>query len=205
MSNEAVSQFVAIISPCFPTPRFEDDGDFKLWLAVLTKAIGHHRPEAIVKAAETIVFTRSRKRDGSFFPEPSECILACDRAARIVEAEKNARDRPLLAVDKAPKEWSPECHRLALDMLGTPMGLEAVRERWHGALYDFMYARQRMPSPAEVTELKAKSKAFREDIAAIERGELKTHPSFDARKLAQLGRSIAKRREDYARTVEGDA
>lgn len=201
MSNEAVSQFVAVISPCFPAPRFEDDGDFKLWLAVLTKAIGHHSPQAIAKAAETIVFTRSRKRDGAFFPEPSECIAACEKAARVLAAEERMAKTPMLAVDKAPKEWSRERHQLALDILGTPLGLEAVRERWHGALYDFYYAHQRMPSPAELVGVKAKARAFLAAIAECEQG---AHGEL-SKPLARLGNSIRARRENYARSIEGDA
>lgn len=196
MSAEAVAKFIGTIAICFPKPRFEDEGDEALWTGVMVSTLGGFSPETLSKAAHSIVTMRTKK-DGAYFPVPAECIAACEKAARVIEAQK----RPMLAVDTRPKEWSRERHQLALDMLSTPLGLEAVRERWHGALYDFMYANARLPSPAELAGVKANARAFLAAIAECEQG---AHGEL-SKPLARLGNSIRARRESYARTIEGDA
>lgn len=201
MSAEGVGKFISIVAVHFPKPRFDDpDVDIELWQASLTRALGGFTDAALARAADRIVRTRTKK-DGAFFPVPAECIAACEEAARVIAAEERMANTPMLAVDKAPKEWSRERHQLALDMLGSPLGLEAVRERWHGALYDFYYAHQRMPSPAELAGVKANARAFLATITECERGEC----GELSKPLARLGNAIRARRENYARSIEGDA
>lgn len=202
MSAEGVGKFISIVAVHFPKPRFDDpDVDVELWQASLTRMLDRFSDAVLARAADRIIRTRDRKKDGAFFPVPSECIAACESTERVLAAEERIAKTPLLAVDKAPKEWSRERHQLALDILGTPLGMEAVRERWHGALYDFFYAHQRMPSPAELVGVKAKARAFLAAIAECEQG---AHGEL-SKPLARLGNSIRARRENYARSIEGDA
>ncbi len=84
--------------------------------------------------------------------------------------------------------------------------MEAVRNRWHGALYDFIYRNARMPtSAAEVDAVKAASAAFFADVEKCERGEISAAPDFDVRRLGQLGRGIINRREKHAKAIEESA
>lgn len=195
MSAAGVGKFIGIVAVHFPKPRFEDtDTDEVIWQASLTRMLGHFDDVVLARAADSIIRTRDRKKDGAFFPVPKDCIEACEHAARIVEHEK----RPKLIVDKEPKVFSPERHRLALDCLGTELGIEAVKARWHGALYDFIYRNARMPKGTEIEAVKSASKAFYAEVKACEQGER----GDLSQPLARLGRSIAQRREDYAKTIE---
>lgn len=195
MSAEGVGKFIGIIAVHFPKPRFEDtDSDEVIWQASLTRLLGHYDDAVLARAADTIIRTRDRKKDGAFFPIPSECISACDRAKRDIEL----LSAPKLTVDRQPSGFSPDRHRLALDLLGSELGIEAVRARWHGALYDFIYRNARMPKGSEVEAVKRASREFFEEIEACEsgkRGEV-------SKPLARLGRKIAQRREDYAKSIE---
>jgi hypothetical protein len=191
---EAVKKFISVVALCFPKPRFEDEGDEALWSALMLKTVGHYSHEVLSRAANTIVSTRDRKKDGAYFPVPSECIAACEKAKRIVECEQH----PMLTVDKAPSGFSPDRHKLAIDLLGTDLGVEAVKGRWHGALYDFIYRNAKMPVGSEIDMVKRKSKEFFDAVRACELGK-----AGDLSKpLAQLGNNIARRREDWAKNHE---
>lgn len=196
MSAEAVGKFVSIIATSFPVKRWENESDEALWLAGMVSDLAHFGPDVLIKAANEIRRTRQPKRDGAFFPAPSECIAACEKAKRALELETIGRT--MLTVDKAPTGFSPARHKLALDLLATELGIEAVKARWHGALYDFIYRNARMPKGTEIDAVKRASKEFFEAVKACERGEMgELSPN-----LARLGRGIAKRREDYAKSVE---
>lgn len=191
MSAEGVDQFISVIAVHFPKPRFEDlDTDEVIWQASLTRMLGHFDDAVLARAADTIIRTRDRKKDGAFFPVPKECIQACERAAEAIELEK----RPLaIAVDKEPPGFSPDRHRLALDLLSSPLGIEAVRGRWHGTLYDFIYRNARMPRGTEIEAVKHDARAFHAAVEACERGEM----GELSKPLARLGRGIAARRDAY--------
>jgi hypothetical protein len=194
MSEQAITKFVAMIAPVFPPPRHDDDDDARIWLAIYAKALAPFSAEVIAKAAETITLTRSRKKDGAFFPEPSECVAACEKAQRVLEAQQ----RPMLTVNRQPSGFSPDRHQLALDLLGTELGIEAVQARWHGALYDFAYRHARLPRGTEIDAVKRVSREFFRDVRACElgeRGEL-------SKPLARLGNAIARRRENWAKAHE---
>lgn len=191
MSAQGVAKFIGIVSVHFPKPRFEDtDTDEVIWQGSLTRMLGHFDDDVLARAADTIIRTRDRKKDGAFFPVPKDCIDACERAAESIRLEKI----PLIAVDKAPSGFSPARHKLALDCLGSPLGIEAVKDRWHGTLYDFIYRNARMPKGTEIDACKREARAFFEEIEACERGER----GEVSGRLARLGRNIAARRDEYA-------
>lgn len=196
MSTDAVAKFIGMIALCFPKPRFEDEGDEALWSGLMVSTLGAYSPAVLTKAAQTIVATRDRKKDGAFFPVPSECIAACEKAKRALELETIGRT--MLTVDKEPSGFNPDRHELALDMLGSDLGLEAVRARWHGALYDFIYRNARMPKGTEIDAVKRASREFFEAVKACERGEM----GDQSASLARLGRNIVARREKYAQSIE---
>jgi hypothetical protein len=194
MSAEAVAKFISVVATSFPAKRWENETDEALWLAGMVSDLAHFSPEVLAKAAHDIRRTRLPKRDGAFFPVPSECIAACEKAKRIVECEQH----PMLTVDKAPSGFSPDRHKLAIDLLGSELGIEAVKGRWHGALYDFIYRNARMPKGSEVDHVKRTSKEFFDAVRACELGK-----AGDLSKpLAQLGNNIARRREDWAKANE---
>lgn len=195
MSAEAVGKFVSIIATAFPAKRWENESDEALWLAGMVSDLSHFGPDVLTKAANDIRRTRHPKKDGAFFPAPSECIAACEKAKRAID---NASSMPLLAGNKEPSGFSPDRHQLAIDLLGTELGMEALKARWHGALYDFIYRNARLPKGTEIDAVKRASKGFFEDVKTCERGGAgELSPG-----LARLGNNIARRREAYAKSVE---
>lgn len=98
------------------------------------------------------------KRDGAFFPAPSECIAACEKAkrARTGDAWPHDADRR-----QAASGFNPDRHKLALDLLGSELGIEALKARWHGALYDFIYRNTRMPKGTEIDAVKRVARVLR--------------------------------------------
>ncbi|WP_072389806.1 hypothetical protein [Hyphomicrobium sp. CS1GBMeth3] len=195
--SDAVGKFISIVALCFPKPRFEDEGDEALWTGLMVRQLGHYAPDVLSRAADTVVRTRSKKKDGAYFPEPSECIAACESAKRVIEAERT----PMLTVNKQPSGFSPERHRLALDLLGSPMGIEAIKGQWHAQLYDFIYRNARMPAGTEIGALKSAAASLVREVEAIERGDINAHPDLNHKKLAELGRHVLGRREKIAAAV----
>lgn len=193
MSTGGVAKFVSIVGVHFP--RYDSgETDEAIWQASLTKLLSRFDDAVLMRAAERIIATRDPKRDGKWFPAPKECIAACEWVRPAVEAAK----RPMLDVDKAPKEYSPERHKLALDCLGTELGIEAVKARWHVALYYFIYRNARMPQGTEIDAVKRASSEFFDAVKACERGDFgPVSPS-----LARLGKSIAQRVDTYVKGSE---
>lgn len=196
MSAEAVGKFVSIIATSFPIKRWENESDEALWLAGMVSDLAHFGPDVLTKAANDIRRTRQPKRDGAFFPSPSECIAACEKAKRSLDLE--TLGRTMLTVNKEPSGFNPDRHKLALGLLGTELGVEAVKARWHGALYDFIYRNARMPNGSEVDAVKRASREFFDAVRACENGQA----GELSVPLARLGNNIAKRREDWAKAHE---
>jgi len=195
--RDPVSNFIDLVGSHFPRPKFPTEDAEAVWMASWVRTLGHYDPAALAKAADIIVRTRDRKKDGAFFPVPKDVIQACE------DAKRNIAMRPLalLAGNKPPSGFSPERHKLALDLMGTDMGRQAFAGQWHGQLYAFCYANARLPSPSEVADLKANARAFDRDLAALERGEIDAGPDLDVKRLAKLGRHVAARREKIAKAI----
>jgi len=190
-----IAAFIATIAMHFPIPKLNDDAQVEGFILSIERMIGHFGPQVLKAAADSILRNRDRKRDGAFFPTPKDCIDACERAKRAIEA----KSAPMLEVAKRPVEWSRERHELALDLLRTPMGELASAEGWHGSLYDFAYSRARLPNPSEVGEVKRIAAEFEAAKKACEEGRV----SWGARDLARLGQNIARRRDRIVAAVTG--
>ncbi len=60
MSAANVAKFIGIIAVHFPKPRFEEDGDERIWQASLTRVLGHFSEEVSARAADNIIRRRTR-------------------------------------------------------------------------------------------------------------------------------------------------
>lgn len=193
---DPVGQFIEVVGLHFPTPKFSDASEKGAWVASWVRLLGHYEPVVLAKAADTIIRTRDRKKDGAFFPTPKEVIQVCEDAKRNLAI----RSMPLLAGSRQPSGFDPSRHRLALDLMRTQIGEDAAKAGWHGQLYAFAYAHARLPSPAEAATLRANAQAFDRDLAVAESGKLE----FQSARLAKLGRHIRQRRDKIKAAIAAE-
>ncbi len=113
----------------------------------------------------------------------------------IADALDAAQDRLFTKrADASPKypEWSAARQAQANRLIRSPMGQQAARDGWIGALWDFARVEQRLPSGAEVARCRRVATEADEAAAAIYR--MTAVPA-----LVKLAQS---REEKHARLVE---
>lgn len=194
MSSTArdVTKMISAIELHFPMAKFVDETTEEAWTASMIKFLTPYDPHVLARAAEHILKTRDPKRDGKWFPVPSEIIAVCDLMQRAIQLESAP---PLLAHGrKDQSEWAGWRAELADDLIKTPLGHEAAKRGWIGALWSFCRRFARLPEAKELGAVKADAKVFDEALDACERGEAGPH----SRTLAELGRSIKARRDAKA-------
>ena len=186
-----VTKLISTIELHFPMSKFADETNEEAWTASMVRFLSPYSPDVLGRAAEHIIKTRDPKRDGKWFPVPSEIIAACDLMRRAIQIEQT----PLLTHGQRDQNldagWRVD---LANDLVKTPLGREAAKKGWIGALWAFCRRAARLPEARELPAVKAEAQVFDEALDACERGE--AGPM--SRKLAELGRSIKDRRSDLA-------
>lgn len=196
MISPHVAKFLAAVGEFFP-PSSRDPEAAERWAIALDRALCHVEPRTLARAAELIVTTRDPKKDGRFFPLPSECIEACKRAGNEIKAAET----PLIAHghrDQSP--WAGWRIDRADELIRTTaMGREAAAGGWTLALHDFIRANQRLPNDLEVGRVRASASETKELVEMCERGE--AGPLSGP--LARLGRTILERGKDMAAYVGG--
>lgn len=193
--SDAVSKFIAVVGLHFPRPKFADDETMETaWMASMRRALEGYDDAVLAAAAERIICTRKPKRDGRFFPVPSECTEACEYVCKL----KEALATPLLAAPPSNRyEWR---YKLADELILTPLGKQAGDEGWLLALHDFIRAHGRLPTqPWEITKCKASANGFDEAYETVLRGE----GGVANAALERLGASMLARREAYREKVLG--
>lgn len=168
MSAEGVLRFVAVVELHFPRPKFNDDERMEAaWLASMQRSLGGYDDDVLSEAAQRILRDRSPKKDGRFFPVPSECEDACKEALKL----KRARETPLLA---SPQNVPYEARaNLAADIMKSPLGVRAHKEGWDVPMFHFCVDHMRAPSGKEIDECKRHSDEFAAERDRCIKGERK--------------------------------
>lgn len=195
-SNNGLLKFIGMVEKFFPAPKFNgDENEEALWLKMMQEMLGGYDEMTLVQAAQTIVRHRDPKKDGTFFPKPSECIAACEA---VIKLQRGA----MLQIE-APKadEWSDDRITLAFDLANGPLGRRAAREGWVNALLRFCRKNMRLPKDGEISACISENAEFQEALRRCREGECGPLSAS----LAVLGESIAARSEENAKRVLGDA
>lgn len=195
MNDRGLIKFIGMIEKFFPAPKFGgDQKEEELWLKMMRDMLSAYDEQTLVQAAQSIVRHRDPKRDGTFFPKPSECIAACEA---VVKLQRGA----MLQIEP-PKadEWSDDRITLAFDLANGPLGRRAAREGWVNALLRFCRKNMRLPKDGEISSCIAENAEFQEALQRCRDGEC---GSLSA-SLATLGESIAARAEENAKRVLGE-
>jgi len=182
-SPAAVKQFIAVVELHFPRPKFDGDEMMEAaWVKSLKTVLAGYSDETVAAGAELILRTRNPKRDGRFFPSPSECTEACDKAA----AYKKAAETPLLA---KPKELTyAERVAVARTVMSHPIGQRAIREGWGESMFHYAMEHGRAPEGDAIMRCKDNARQFRAAYEAC----LKT-PGPLNRALANLAEGMVRK------------
>lgn len=194
MSQIGVAKFIAAVGLHFPRPKFnEDETSETAWMASMVRCLGGYDDEVLEEAAGRIIATRNPKRDGKFFPVPSECTAFCEQACRAL----NMAATPLLEKPKSD-EWSPDRKKLADDLVSGELGKRAVREGWLGMLHVFCRRHARLPtSEHEIAECRREAVAFNRAYEDCKNG----NGGEAGEQLVELGESMMKRRQELVGKV----
>jgi hypothetical protein len=167
MSQIGVARFIAAVALHFPRPKFNDDEGMEgAWMASMNRVLSHYEDDILADAAMRILAKRNPKRDGRFFPTPSECVEFCDEAREV----KRLQETPLIA---APKEMSYDSRcNLARDLMQSPMGQLAKREGWSESMFYFVVDHARVPAGKEIDDCKREAREFER----LRNEGLKDHP-----------------------------
>lgn len=167
MSAEGVLKFIAVVELHFPRPKFNEDETMEgAWVASMTRTLGGYADDVLNEAAQRILRDRSPKRDGRFFPAPSECSEVCVSVAKTLQAQKT----PLLAYAKQDLPYSARCD-LARDLMQSPLGKRARKEGWAESMFYFCVWNGKAPSGHEIDECKSKANEFANVRERCARGE----------------------------------
>ena len=167
MSAEGVKKFIAVVELHFPRPQYDGDETRQTaWVASIAGTIGGYSDEVLNAASHKILRDRVPKRDGRFFPVPSECEEVCKSVAKTLQAEKT----PLLADMRKQMPYGARCD-LARDLMQSPLGKQARREGWGEAMFYFCVQHAKAPIGKEIDECKKTSKAFADEHERCLRGD----------------------------------
>lgn len=213
MSGDPIAKFISVIDLHFPKPRFASEDVEDAWVTSMVKFLAPYDDVVLGRAAEHILKTRDPRKDGKWFPVPSEIIAICDTFKVVCAVEKDGVQVPLLSHgQRDSSEWASWRGERADELIqATEVGRVAAKQGWVGALWSFIrfgglkhdrWGRRttaqpdtpRLPTADEVAALKAEAKVFDEALDRCERGEAGAHSKV----LAELGRQIRARRDEKA-------
>lgn len=193
--TKAVMQFVAVVGLHFPTPHRGDETLEAAWVASMIRNLRGYDPDVLAAAAQDIVDTRTAK-DGKFFPLPSECKAACERAER-----RRAPTHPLLATGyRDPSPYAAWRQENADMLMRTETGQRAIRDGWSGVLRAFIVATGRMPMGEEIDRCRRDAEEFNRIHAACRAG---TAGGPYASQWARLGDAMVRTHEAIAKRLMG--
>lgn len=193
MSRHVVD-FIQELVLHFGEPKFDVGEDDRPkahaeWLRSMARGLSSFDADVLKAASYEIISTRKYRS----FPLLSECLEASYAAKKRQDAEK-----PRLPI-KTDVGIS-ESEALASDLVNGPLGRQAAREGWIGALFDWIRRERRLPSESwGIREIQGDARSFDAAYEACVRGE--AGPLSVS--LEKLGASMLKRREQLAREVLG--
>lgn len=188
-SNKSVVAFADAVLQHFPPFRWDEHQE-RAWAERLVKELSGFSPDVVDRAADELIRTRKKPQT----PIIAECIDACASAKRWVDAN---RDSGRLPIDGGAGpighlDWTAERLKLASELMATPLGKQAAKEGWVGALWSFARKHSRLPQPgAETNGCKDAAKGFDEAYAVCVR-DAGSNPLM--RKLEALGAEMLRRR-----------
>lgn len=190
--SQPVSQFITDLAIHFGRKHDTPEAE-KAWLQSMFSSMRGYNADVLRRAADKIIGTRTERS----FPLPAECKRVCEEIQRFDETTK-----PRALIDHPHKndamsEWR---WRLADDLIMCPMGREAAKDGWIGALHDFARENGRLPTGSEISKCKADAKGFDEAFMKCARGEC----GELSKSLTDLGQTMLKRREKLRARVLGE-
>lgn len=186
--SQDVAKFIAMVGLHFPAPKVNDEQAHAAWCASMVRLLDKYPAGVLADAADKIIRERDPKKDGRFFPAPSECIAACEEAAQL----RRAKETPLLEAPKEPDAFSyGERVELARDFMKTTVAKRAITEGWGQSLFHFVVRNRRLPNDAEIVRCKREAQQFAAEYERLLRGE---HPF--GRPLARLAESMVRKAKE---------
>lgn len=190
MSQNAVSKFIDAMLLHYPPFRWDEEQE-KSWSKTMVVELRGFGAAVLEKAATTMIRTRKDRRT----PLVAECVQACVEARRWLDIEKGASELPI-DEKQTTGEWTADRFKLANDLIRTPLGREAAKGGWIGALHGFARRNARAPVGPEIQACKQSAKEF--DAAyklCVQGGWPYAHM------LERLGAAMLKRREKLSDMV----
>lgn len=197
MSNKkTVVAFADTVLQHFPPFRWDEAKEIA-WAETMVRELSGFADDVVHRAAREMV--RSRKKPQT--PMVSECIDACLDAKKWLEAQRQSETLSVVhdgGVSLQNRDWTAERLKLASDLMNTPIGKQAAKDGWVGALWSFARKNQRLPTQGKETEdCKQMAKGFDEAYAICVRSP--HNPMMAA--LEKLGAEMLRRRHAIERRV----
>ena len=170
-----IERFLAV----FGEPRTDN---VPMFLREFDAAIAGWDEKLLKQAGDRLV------REAKFWPRPAEVNELCHALvpAPTLNPEKNV-------------DWTGEAIGKSNFLIQSDMGRQAADEGWIGALHDHCRVHRTLPTPSEVSVLKAKSKATdRAYQDCVER-----RGGMFGKDLANLGASIMEKRRQLGEIAYG--
>lgn len=163
-SPKAIKQFIAVVELYFPRPKFDgDETQEAAWMAILARVLSPFEDDELADGAVRLVSAY----EGKFFPKPVECTAACQKAREVKRLSQ-----PQLLIGKQEMPYEART-KLARDIMQSPLGQQAKREKWDTSMFHFIVDHQRAPKDREIDECKARSRAFAAESERLKKGD---HP-----------------------------
>lgn len=164
----------------------------------MNQELASYTQEVLAEASAIIRKTRDPKKDGAFFPLPSECHVACKEALSTI----SYRHAPKLLGQPKVDEWSEERCRFADELLKTEMGRVSAREGWVQEFWNFTRKSMRMPTEHEAAACKASANRMDTLIEKIEAGKFPGGVAVEV--LKGCCKAIRSRRAEKAAKAFGE-
>jgi hypothetical protein len=195
MSKKVVIAFADRVLQHFPPFRWDDDKE-AAWAETMVRELSGFPDDVVERAGREMVRTRKKPQT----PLVSECIDACLDAKRWIEAQRQSETLSVEHDSGVNRDWTTERLKLANDLMVTPLGKQAAKEGWVGALWSFARKNSRLPQQGkEIEGCKQAAKDFDAAYALCVRGHGDARVSAA---LEKIGGDMLKRRHDLERRIE---
>lgn len=195
MSGTGVAQFIAMVSLHFPRPKFGGDEVMEGgWMSSMTLALSKYSDDVLREAAQQILLKRVPKKDGAFFPAPSECIAVCNT---IANQHFKDEEKSRLLPGPNPDSWSDDRLALAFDLMKSELGRRAVREGWLQSLYTFCRKNMRLPKGNEIEVCIADGRIVQQVVEEFQNGE----PNQFNAAIVRWGNTMLEKQDELARKL----
>ncbi len=193
-NKEAVVSFADTVLQHFPPFRWDEHQE-RAWAGTLVRELAGFAPDVVLRGAQEMVRTRKKPQT----PMVSECIDVCVSAKRWAEAHANKGRLPIDGAGAIPGhlDWTADRLKLASDLMNTPIGKQAAKEGWVGALWSFARKNARLPQQGkEVEECNRNAKGFDGAYSTCVRLSNNSTPAMAPmmKALEKLGAEMLRRR-----------